>query len=75
MRKVFKNLRRMRGNYLSLDGECVKSGLFAVHKIISVWAESFKRIRRMRRKDLCVHGEDAKRHLAYSPNMSRDTKV
>jgi hypothetical protein len=30
----------MRGKYLSIDGEYVKSGLFAEHKIVSVCAES-----------------------------------
>jgi hypothetical protein len=35
----------------------------------------FKRIRRMREKDLSVYGEDAKRLLAYSPNTPRDIKV
>jgi len=30
---------------------------------------------RMLGKDLCVHGEDAKRLLAYSPNTPRDVKV
>jgi hypothetical protein len=35
----------------------------------------FKRIWRMREKDLCVNGEDAKRLLAYSPNTQRDVKV
>ncbi len=29
----------------------------------------------MRGKDLCVHGEDPKKLLAYSPNMPRDIKV
>jgi hypothetical protein len=35
----------------------------------------FKRIRRIRRKNLCEHGEDAKRLLTYSPNMTKDIKV
>jgi hypothetical protein len=35
----------------------------------------FKRIWRMRGKDLCVNGEDAKNILAYSPNTPRDVKV
>ncbi len=26
-------------------------------------------------KNLCIHGEDAKRLLAYSPNTLRDTKM
>jgi hypothetical protein len=32
----------------------------------------FKRIWRIRRENLCVHGEDAKRLLAYSPNTPKD---
>ena len=46
-------------------------------KIVSVCAEStvFKRIGRMRGKDLCVNGEDAKSILAYSPVTPRDVKV
>jgi hypothetical protein len=35
----------------------------------------FKRIWRIREKNLCVHGEDAKRLLAYSPYTPRDIKV
>jgi hypothetical protein len=35
----------------------------------------FKRIRRMRGKNLCVHGEGAKILLAYSPNTPKDIKV
>ncbi len=35
----------------------------------------FKRIRRIRRKNLCVHGEDAKRLLTYSPNTPKEIKV
>ncbi len=35
----------------------------------------FKCIRRMRGKNLCVHGEDAERILAYSPNTPKDIKV
>ncbi len=35
----------------------------------------FKHIRRLRGKDLCVHGDDTKKLLAYSPNMPRDIKV
>ncbi len=29
----------------------------------------------MRGKNLCIHGEVAKKHLAYSLNRSRDTKL
>ncbi len=34
----------------------------------------FKHIRRIRGKDLCVHGDDAKRLLAYSPNTPKRHK-
>jgi hypothetical protein len=35
----------------------------------------FKRIQSIRGKNLCVHGEEAKRLLAYSPNTPKDMKV
>ncbi len=35
----------------------------------------FKRIRRIRGKNLCVHGEDAKRLFTYSPKSPKDIKV
>ncbi len=39
-------------------------------------AESiFKGIPRIRRENLCVRGEEAKKILVYSPNMPRDIKV
>jgi hypothetical protein len=34
-----------------------------------------KRIRRMRGKNLCVHGEDTKILLTYSPNTPKNIKV
>jgi hypothetical protein len=76
----------MRGKYLSVFGEYTES-IEAYMENMAIWdylrhTESspntrkvFKRIRRIRRKNLCVHGEDAKRLLAYSPNTSRDIKV
>ncbi len=39
-RKVSNRIRRKRGKYLSVYGENCKLGLFAVHKIISEYAES-----------------------------------
>jgi hypothetical protein len=39
-RKVSKRIRRIRGKYLSVHGEQGKLGLFAVHKIVSEYAES-----------------------------------
>jgi hypothetical protein len=35
----------------------------------------FKHIWRIRGKNLYLHGEDAKRLLAYSPNMPKDIKL
>jgi hypothetical protein len=35
----------------------------------------FQCIWRIRSKNLCVHGEDAKRLLAYFQNTPRDTKL
>jgi hypothetical protein len=65
----------MCGKYLSVDGDYVKSGLFAVKKSSPCARKVFKRIRRMRGKDLCVNGEDAERLLAYLENTPRDVKV
>jgi hypothetical protein len=53
------------GKYLCLDGDFIKSGLLAVQKSSPYARKVFKHIRRMRGKDLCVNGEDAKRLLAY----------
>ena len=39
-RKVSKHIQRIRRKDLSVDGEYGKLGLFAVHKIVSVCAES-----------------------------------
>ncbi len=38
--KVSKHIRRISGKYLSLYGEYDKLGLFAIHKIVSEYAES-----------------------------------
>ena len=65
----------MRGKYLSVDEDYVKSGLLAAYKSSPYARKKFKRIRRMRGKDLCVNGEDAKRLLAFSPNTPRDVNV
>jgi hypothetical protein len=35
----------------------------------------FKRIWRIRGENLCAHGEDAKRFLAYSPDAPRHIKL
>ncbi len=39
-RKVSKHTRRLRGKFLCVYGENGKLGFFAVHKIISKYAES-----------------------------------
>ncbi len=76
----------MRGKYLCAFGECAESiseyientanvGLFAVLKIVSEYAESLNRIRRIRRKNLNVYGEYAKSLSAYSLTTPRDIKV
>ncbi len=74
VQQVSKRIRRIPGKYLSVHGEHGKLGLFAVHKIVST-RKVFKPVQRMRGKNLCLYGEDAKRLLAYSPNMPKDIKV
>ena len=76
----------MRGKYLSVFGDYAKI-IYAYMEKMANWGylrytksspntgKVFKRIRRIRGKNLCVHGEDAKRLLAYSPNALRDIKV
>ncbi len=39
-RKVSKHIRRIHRKCLSVDGEYGRLGVFAVHKIVSVCAES-----------------------------------
>ncbi len=75
--KYLRTYGRIRGKKLSLYREYVKSGLFAVHKIISQYAESIEPYSENMRKEstVCVHGEDAKKLLAYSHNTPRDIKV
>jgi hypothetical protein len=69
----------MRGNYLSVFGEYAESIYVYMEKMANwgylLYTKSslntqkvFKRIRRIRGKNLCVHGEGAKRLLTYSPN-------
>ncbi len=76
----------MRGKYLSAFGDYAES-IYAYMENMAIWGylrytksspnarKVFKRIWRMRGKNLCVHGEDAKRLLAYSPYTPRDIKV
>jgi hypothetical protein len=69
----------MRRKYLSVFGEYAAS-IYAYMEKMAIWGylrytksslntqKVFKRIRRIRGKNLCVDGEDAKRVLTYSPN-------
>ncbi len=76
----------MRGKYLSVFGEYAESiyaymektpnlGYLRYTKSSPNTRKVFKRIWRIRGKNLCVHGLDAKRLLTYSPNTSKDIKV
>jgi hypothetical protein len=76
----------MRGKYLSVFGDYAESiyaymetianlGYLRYTKSSQNIRKVFKRIRRIRGKNLCVHGEDTKRLLAYSPNTPKDIKV
>jgi hypothetical protein len=73
----------MSGKYLSVFGEYAKRvygemanwGYLRYTKSSPNTRKVFKRIRRIRRKNLCIHGEDAKRLLTYSPNTPKDIKV
>jgi hypothetical protein len=72
----------MRGKYLSVFGDYAES-IYAYMEKMANWGylrytksspnmrKVFKRIQRIRGKNLCVHGEDAKRLLTYSPNNCR----
>jgi hypothetical protein len=58
--KVSKCILRKRGKYLSIYGETVNLGWFAVHKFVSEYAECINLIRRILGKNLCVNREHAK---------------
>ncbi len=76
----------MRGKYLRVFREYAES-IYAYMENMTNWSylrytksspntwKVFKRIRRKRGRNLCVHGEDSKRLLAYSPNKPKDIKV
>ncbi len=83
MRKVFKYLWR---KYLSVFRDYAESIYAYMEKMTNgsylQYTKSspntrkvVKRIRRIRGKNLCVHGEDAKRLLKYSLNAPKDIKV
>jgi hypothetical protein len=72
----------MCGKYLSVIGEYAE----VLKRIWRIWQigviynsqnclRIFKRIQRVRGKNLYEHGEDAKRLFAYSPNTPKDIKV
>jgi len=60
--KVSMRIRRMRGKYME---NTANAGLFAVLKIVSEYAESFNRIRRIRRKNLYAYMEKMHRDSQY----------
>ncbi len=76
----------MHGKYLSVFGDFAESIYAYMEKLANRgnlrYTKSspntrkvFKRIGRIRGKNLCVHEEDAKRLLTYSPNTPKDIKV
>jgi hypothetical protein len=76
--KVSKRIRRIRRKYLSVMENMAILGYLRytklspnARKVFNTFGEYAERIG----KNLCVYGEDAKRLLAYSPNMPRDIKV
>jgi hypothetical protein len=76
----------MRGKYLSVFGDYAES-IYEYMEKMTNWGylrytksspnmrKVFEHIRRIRGKNLCVHGEDAKRLLTYFPNTPKDIKV
>ena len=76
----------MRRKYLSVVGDYAES-IKAYMENMANWGclrytksspntrKEIKHIRRMREKNLCLHGEDTKILLAYSPNTPKDIKV
>jgi hypothetical protein len=60
-RNVFKRLQRMRGKYLRVYGKYDECRVVC----------GTQNCLRIRGKNLCVHGEDAERFLACSPNKPR----
>jgi hypothetical protein len=69
--KVSKRIRRLRRKYLSVYEEY---GNLRYTMSSPNVRKVFKRIWRIRGKNLCVHGEDTKRLLAYSPYTPRDLR-
>jgi hypothetical protein len=61
--KVYKHIQRICYKYLS------------VYKLSPNTRKIFKQIQRMRGKNLCLHREDVKRLLTYSPTAPRDIKL
>jgi hypothetical protein len=74
-RKVSKRIRILRRKYLSVFLEYDNLGLMRYTKSSLNARKVFKHIWRIREKNLCIHGEDAKRLLAYSPYTPGDIKV
>ncbi len=72
--KVSVSIRRLRRKYLASMENMAIWGYLRTQNRLNV-RKVFKHIWRIRGKNLCVHGEDAKRLLAYSPYTPRDIKV
>ncbi len=76
----------MRGKYLSVFRDFAES-IYAYMEKMAIGVicgnsksspntqKVFKSIRRIRGKNLCLHGEDAKRLLTYSPYTPKDIEV
>ncbi len=70
-----RNYRQVIDQHIGFEG-IYMSELKFKEKLLSPYAPKLSmRKRRKRGKNLCVHGEDAKRLLAYQENTPRDIKM
>jgi hypothetical protein len=73
---VSKLIWRMRDMYLSVSGKYGKCRIVCgTQNRLRIHAQCINRIQRMRGKNICIHGSDAKKLLAYSPSTPKDTKL
>jgi hypothetical protein len=68
-RKVFSQIRRIRGKYLSTHEKRMKLGSLQYTKSSPNTQKVFILIRRIRRKYLIKYEENAKRILPHSPDI------
>jgi hypothetical protein len=68
VRKAPRHIWRIRRKYLSVYGE------YGEFRVVCC-TKNHLRIQRIRGKNLYIHGENAKRLSAYSPNKARDVKL